>query len=181
MRIRLVGLVVVALVLGGSSTSKATGWGVGGFAGVSLPIAQDDAENGTVYGARVKLSLGGILGLEPNFTYAKDGDWEVDDVDETFEGGKFTSFGVNLLIGASGPVTTVRVFTFVGAKYFSEDNDLRETDSRLGWGGGLGVEFGAGNIGFEGRGGLELMTLDGGGSRKWGYITGGVNLYFGAP
>lgn len=181
MRIRLVGLVVVALVLGTASTSMAAGWGVGAFAGVSLPIAQDDAASGTVYGARMKLSLGGILGLEPNFTYAKDGEWTVDDVDETFDGAKFTSLGVNLLIGAAGPVTTMRVFTFIGAKYFSEDNDFRETDSRLGGEGGLGIEFGAGNIGFEGRGGLELMTLNGGGSRKWGYITGGVNLYFGAP
>ena len=75
MRIRLVGLVMIALVLGGASTSMATGWGVGGFGGVSIPLAQDDAENGIVYGARLKLSLGGILGLEPNFTYAKDGDW----------------------------------------------------------------------------------------------------------
>jgi hypothetical protein len=159
----------------------ATGWGVGGFGGVSIPLVQDDAENGIVYGARLKLSLGGILGLEPNFTYAKDGDWKVDEVDETFKGSKFTSAGVNLLFGASGPVTAMRFFSFIGAKYFSEDNDLRETDSRIGWTGGLGIEFGAGNIGIEGRGGLELMTLDGGGSRKWAHITAGLNYYFGAP
>ena len=122
-----------------------------------------------------------MLGLEPNFTYAQDGDWDVDEVDETFKGAKFTSFGVNLLLGASGPVTAMRFFSFVGAKYYSEDNDLRETDSRLGMNGGVGIEFGAGNIGFEGRGGLELMTLESGGSRKWGHITGGINLYFGAP
>ena len=181
MRIRLAGLWVVALVLGMASTSMATGWGVGGFAGVSIPVAQDDAESGTVFGGRLKLSLGGMLGLEPNFTYAQDGDWNVDEVDETFKGAKFTSLGVNLLLGASGPVTALRFFTFVGAKYYSEDNDLRETDSRLGWNGGIGIEFGAGNIGFEGRGGLELMTLEDGGSRKWGHITGGINLYFGAP
>jgi len=181
MRIRLVGLLVAALVLGMASTSMAAGWGVGGFAGVSIPVAQDDASNGTVFGGRLKLSLGGILGLEPNFTYAKDGDWNVDQVDETFKGSKFTSLGVNLLIGAAGPVTAMRFFSYVGAKYFSESNDFRDTDSRLGWDAGLGIEFGAGNIGFEGRGGLELMTLDGGGSRKWAHITGGVNLYFGAP
>jgi hypothetical protein len=181
MKTRLIGLLVAVLVLGTASTSVATGWGVGGFAGVSIPVAQDDAANGTVFGGRLKLSLGGLLGLEPNFTYAQDGDWNVDEVEETFKGAKFTSVGVNLLFGGSGPVTALRFFSFVGAKYYSEDNDLRETDSRLGWNGGVGIEFGAGNIGFEGRGGLELMTLDGGGSRKWGHITGGVNLYFGAP
>ncbi len=181
MRIRTIGLLAAVLVLGMASTSMATGWGVGGFAGVSIPVAQDDAENGTVFGGRLKLSLGGMLGLEPNFTYAQDGEWTVDKVDETFEGSKFTSFGVNLLLGASGPVTAFRFFSFVGAKYYSVDNNLPNSDSRIGWTGGLGIEFGAGNIGFEGRGGLELMTLDGGGSRKWGHITGGVNFYFGAP
>jgi len=181
MRIRLIGLLVAALVFGLAPTSLATGWGIGGFAGVSIPVAQDDAENGTVFGGRVKLSLGGMLGLEPNFTMAQDGDWNVDEVDETFKGSKFTSVGVNLLLGGSGPVNAFRFFSFVGAKYYSEDNEYRETDSRIGWTGGLGVEFGAGNIGFEGRGGLELMTLDGGGSRKWAHVTGGVNFYFGAP
>ena len=181
MKIRLIGLLVAALVLGMASSSLAAGWGVGGFAGVSIPIVQDDAENGKVYGGRLKLSLGGILGLEPNFTYTQDGDWEIDGVDETFKGSKFTSVGVNLLIGASGPVTAIRFFSFVGAKYYSVDNDSPETDSRLGWNGGVGIEFGAGNLGFEGRGGFELMTLDDGGSRKWAHVTGGINIYFGAP
>jgi hypothetical protein len=174
------GILMVALVLGVAAPCAATGWGIGGFAGASIPIAQDDAENGTVYGGRLKLSLGGVLGIEPNFTYAKDGEWTIDGVEETFEASKFTSFGINLLLNGAGPVQAVRIVPFVGAKYYSEDHPDLERDSRLGGTAGIGIEFGAGNIGFEGRGAIELMTLDGGGSRKWAHVTGGVNLYFGA-
>lgn len=177
----LVGLLAVAFVLGAASTSLATGCGVGGFAGVSIPLVQDDAENGTVFGGRVKLSLGNLLGVEPNFTYAKDGEWEVEEVEEIFEASKFTSFGVNLLFNGAGPVTAFRMFPFIGVKYYSEDHPVHDRDPRLGWDAGFGFEFGAGNLGFEGRGTFELMTLEGGGSRKWAHITGGVNFYFGAP
>jgi hypothetical protein len=176
----LAGIVMVALVFGVAAPCAATGWGVGGFAGVSIPVAQDDAENGSVFGGHLKLSLGGMLGIEPNFSYVKDGEWTVDDVDETFEASKFTSFGINILLNGAGPVQAFRLVPFGGVKYYSEDHPDLDRDSRLGWTAGIGIEFGAGNVGFEGRGALELMTLDGGGSRKWGIITGGVNLYFGA-
>ncbi|MEW5873964.1 MAG: outer membrane beta-barrel protein [Candidatus Zixiibacteriota bacterium] len=179
MRRGIVPALLVLLVLLAGSTASATGIGVGGFGGVSIPLAQDDGEKGSVFGGHVKLSLGGILGIEPNISFFKNGDWDVEE-GITLAGSTFSSVGVNLMLGASGPVTAMRPLMFVGGKYYSEDNDLRETDSRIGWNAGLGLEFGGGPIGVEVRGSFELMTLEGGGSRKWGHITGGVNFYFGA-
>ncbi len=178
---RLIAFMTVVLVMGLMSTAIA-GWGAGGFGGVSIPLVQDDGENGTVFGGRLKLSVGGLLGIEPNVTFFKNGDWEVDGVDgQTFTGAKYNSVGVNLLLGGAGPVTAFRMFGVAGVNYFSQDVDFEsEDDSNVGWNAGLGVEFGAGNIGIEGRGTFNLMTIDGG-SRKWAHITGGLNIYFGGP
>lgn len=176
----LIAVVLAVLFLMGWQDTCATGLGLGAFGGVSIPIAQDDGEKGSVFGARVKLSIGGVLGLEPNLTFFKNGDWDLEGLQESLPGSKFSSVGVNLLLGSSGPVAGMRPVLFVGGKYYSEDNDLRDADSRIGWNAGLGLEFGGGPIGLEVRGSLELMTLEGGGSRKWGHFTGGINYYLGA-
>lgn len=164
-----------------ASGAHATGWGVGGFAGVSIPVAQDDASNGIVFGGHLKLSLGGMLGIEPNVTYFKNGDWEVDELPgQTFEGSKITSVGVNLILGGAGPATGFRFFPFAGVKYFNEKNDFRDfSDGTLGFNGGLGFEIGAGSLGIEARASGEILPLDNDGSRKWVHVRGGLNYYFG--
>lgn len=164
-----------------ASGAHATGWGVGGFAGVSIPVAQDDASNGMVIGGHLRLSLGGMLGIEPNVTYFKNGDWEIDELPgQTFEGSKITSVGVNLILGGAGPATGFRFFPFAGVKYFNEKNDFRDfSDGTLGFNGGLGFEIGAGSLGIEARASGEILPLDNDGSRKWVHVRGGLNYYFG--
>lgn len=177
---RIVCVCAMLLAIGAASPASATGWGVGGFGGVSIPLVQEDGEQGLVFGGHVKLSLGGLLGVEPNFTYFKNGDWSPDDDPAVnLTGSKFSSIGVNLILGGAGPVKGFRFFPFVGVNYYNESSDLYDADSKLGWNGGIGLEIGMGNIGLEARGSFELMPLDGGGSRKWGHITGGLNIYFG--
>ena len=179
---RLIAFMTVVLVVGLISTANA-GWGVGGFGGVSVPIVQDDAENGTVFGGRLKLSVGGLLGVEPTVMFFTNGDWTMDGVEGiTFKGAEYNSVGVNLLLGGAGPVKAFRMFGVAGVNYYSQDMDFEHgDDSNVGWNAGLGLEFGAGNIGIEGRGTFNLMKLEAGGSRKWAQITGGVNIYFGGP
>ncbi|MBI3873272.1 MAG: hypothetical protein HY304_09375, partial [candidate division Zixibacteria bacterium] len=141
----------------------------------------DDAAKGVVFGGQLRLSLGGMFGLEPNFTYFRNGDWTTNGAPgETFSGSKFTSLGVNVILGGAGPVKGFRFFPFVGGRYYSEKNDFRDfSKAKLGWDGGLGFEIGAGTIGIEARACGELMPLDGGGSRKWVHVRGGLNYYFG--
>lgn len=179
-RIVMLPALVLAVALMNDS-AQATGWGIGGFGGVSIPVAQDDATNGMVFGGHLKLSLGGMLGIEPNFTYFKNGDWEIDELPgEIFEGSKLTAVGVNLILGGAGPATGFRFFPFAGVKYYNEKNDFRDfSDGSLGFNGGLGIEIGAGSIGIEARGSAEVLPLDGDGSRKWIHVRGGLNYYFG--
>ena len=175
-------VVTVVMSVAIASSANATGWGAGPFAGISIPVVQDDAANGIVFGGRVKLSLGGMLGLEPNFTYFKGGDWELDDLPgETFEGAKVTSVGLNVILGGAGAPTGLRFFPFAGAKYYNFKTDIPDfSDSQLGFDAGVGLEVGAGSIGIELRGSAEVLPLDGGGSRKWIHVLGGLTYYFGA-
>ncbi len=174
-------ITALALILPGAAPAvNATGWGIGGFGGVNIPIVQKDAERGYVAGVHLKLSLAGLLGLEPNVTFFRNGDWKTDDLSGlTFKGAKYSAVGVNLILGGAGPVTGFRFFPFIGAKYYNESAPGLDSKSQLGWNAGMGLEIGLGHIGIEARASGELMKVKGGASRKWGHITGGLNYYFG--
>lgn len=174
-------LVLSALCL--APAVHATGWGVGGFGGVSIPVVQEDAERGYVAGVHVRFSLAGILGVEPNFTYFRDGDWTFENQGELLydgKGSKVSAFGVNAILGGAGPVTGFRFFPFVGAKIYNMKKLGLDSESQIGWNAGLGLEIGFGKIGIEARAAGELMKMKNKGSRKWAHITGGLNYYFGA-
>lgn len=172
-------LVLSALLL--APNVHATGLGVGGFGGVSIPIAQKDASQGIVAGAHVRFSLAGLLGVEPNFTYMRDGDWTFDEVPGvTFKGSKVSAFGLNLILGGAGPFAGFRFFPFVGGKIYNLSKPELDSQSQVGWNLGLGLEIGVGKLGIEARGAGELMKLKNKGSRKWAHITAGLNYYFGA-
>jgi hypothetical protein len=179
-RIMIAAVATLALSLP-TAVAHATGWGIGGFGGVSIPIAQDDAANGMVFGGHLRLSLGGMLGIEPNFTYFKNGDWEIDELPgETFEGSKLTSVGINVILGGAGPAVGFRFFPFGGIKYYNEENDFRDfSDGQLGFCGGMGFEIGSGPLGIEARASGEVLPLDNDGSRKWVHLRAGLNYYFG--
>ena len=180
MKSGLISAVALAVALCWGTTANATGWGIGVFGGINAPIAQEDAEKGTVYGAHLRLSLGGLLTVEPNFMLFTNGDYEIDESPgETFEGASLYKFGVNLLLGG-GPSAGIHPYLFGGVGYYNRKIELPDlSDSRVGWNGGIGFEFGGGPIGFDIRGSFELMPLDGDGSRKWVHVRGGINYYFG--
>lgn len=52
---RLVILVAVGLVVFSVPSALAGGWGIGGFGGINVPVEQEDAENGLVFGLRGRL------------------------------------------------------------------------------------------------------------------------------
>jgi len=173
----------VALLMGAQS-AMADGWGLGGFGGVTIPIAQDDAAKGTVYGLKGRWSPFWSLTIEPQVFLLKNGDYEVtfgdnDDLSETLTGWKVTSFGANLVLGApSGKFKGARPFVFGGVRMNSMDFADRDKETKLGFGAGLGLEIGFGPVGVEVRGAGEVFP-DGDSSRKNATITGGLNLYLG--
>ncbi len=179
---RLVILAAVIMILSGSSSALAGGWGVGGFAGVNIPVEQADAENGMVYGVRARVPAFWALTLEPQVFMLKNGDFdlEFDDQVETLKSWKATSFGANLVLGA--PVRQfagIRPFIFGGVRFNSLDFDGRDSETKLGFGAGVGMEFGSKTIGFEVRASGEVFPDGNDSSRKNGMVTGGLNIYLG--
>jgi hypothetical protein len=179
---RLVLVAAVMLVLCGASSVFAGGWGVGGFAGITIPVEQEDAENGMVYGIRARVPAFWALTLEPQIFMLKNGDFDLafNEQVETLKSWKATSFGANLVLGA--PVRQfagIRPFMFGGVRLNSMDFDGRDADSQFGFGAGVGLEFGSKTFGVEVRAGGEVFPDGNESSRKNGMITGGLNIYLG--
>lgn len=181
---RLFLLTATGLLLAGAQPALAGGWGLGGFGGITIPVEQNDATNGTVFGVKGRWSPFWSLTIEPQVFLLKNGDYKVtfgdnDELTETFTGWKATSLGANLVLGA--PVkkfTGVRPFVFGGVRVNMMDFEGRDKESKFGFGAGLGLEIGLGAIGLEIRGAGEVVPNHKS-SKKNATITGGLNLYLG--
>ena len=183
-------LLMLVLIMVCASSASAFRFGVGGFAGLNLPVAQDDATMGTVFGAKARLPLIPFIGLEPNFTYLKNGDAEIDikafgHGTMTREAGKFTSFGADLVFGSILGGTGLGVHGLAGvssATYAREAEAISDLSNITYWL-GLGVEYGVNDqVSLEFRGKLMVFPYEDGGdtgSRKNGVVTAGVNIYLG--
>lgn len=182
---RLVILVAVGLVVFSVPSALAGGWGIGGFGGINVPVEQEDAENGLVFGLRGRLPAVWALTLEPQVFVLQNGDYDVEwgsgqGQAETMKSWKATSFGANLVLGA--PVqqfSGIRPFIFGGVRLNSMDFDGRDAETQLGFGAGIGLEIGSGMMGFEVRALGEIFPDGEDSSRKNGMITGGLNIYLG--
>ena len=177
-------LAAVAVLCAGAPPVMAGGWGVGGFGGITIPIQQEDAANGQVYGLRGRWSPFWSLTIEPQIFLLKNGDYKLtfgdeDELAETLAGWKVTSFGANLVLGApAGKFTGIRPFFFGGLRLNSMDFPDRDKETKYGFAVGLGLEIGLGPVGLEVRGAGEVIPIDKS-SRKNATITGGLNLYLG--
>lgn len=182
---RLAILVAAALIFCSVPGAAAGDWGVGGFAGINVPIEQEDAENGMVYGIKGRWSPFWSLAIEPQVFLLQNGDYDIEfgdgaDESETLKGWKATSFGANLVLGApASAFSGVRPFVFGGLRFNSMDFEGRDAETKLGFAAGIGLEIGFSQVGLEIRGTGEVFTDGEKSSRKNGTITGGLNVYFG--
>ena len=60
-------ILAVALLVTAPAASHAAEIGVGAFGGYSIPVQQDDVDNGPVFGLRAPVKLLPLLTLEPYF------------------------------------------------------------------------------------------------------------------
>jgi opacity protein-like surface antigen len=137
-RILVMALVATALLAG---AAHAASIGLGFFGGASVPIVQEDQDNGSVWGLRAPVKLLPLLTAEPYFSSAALGDktQSVGGFSVTREGSDVTSFGLNAMLTMGGPV---RFYPFAGigtAKYKRTGQDESFTAYNLGLGLGIGV------------------------------------------
>ena len=178
--------IACVLVLAGSSAAQAglLGAGITAYGGFNIPIAQDDTESGSVFGVRAPLQMISMLRLEPWFGMAKNGDytWSTSiSGSQSFDGGEITSFGLNALLGSpmTAPGFSIAFVGGIGSHKF--ESESLEADSRIGFNLGLDLGMGLGSspLALSVRGEALVIPLDGGGSRKNGFVTAGLTYKFG--
>jgi len=172
---------LVLFLLGISSVASAGKFSIGGFAGLNLPVAQDDAKSGALFGAKARILLLPFMGIEPNFSFAKYGGKDVEVRGKTFpgEGGDITSFGVDIVFGTMSSFSNMKFYGLAGISANTYKREGIPDES------GLGLAFGTGFEFFP----TEILSLEirakyhsikvGEGGRPHLELSGGLNYYFG--
>lgn len=176
-------LMLPALAAAQTTSQTTTKLGVGGFAGLSIPVVQDDQESGTEFGLRVRYGLGTMFVLEPYVSFVKwGGPDEIEGITWGIDGSKVTSFGVEATLGNSPGKIGLLPFLFAGAGSYKVKNDDTGYDqSKIGFSGGLGLGFGLSpQLALDFRGKLMVAPQKEGGSKKALGVTAGLNFNFGA-
>ena len=174
-------LLVMCLVAAISAEAAATQLGLGGFVGMNIPVAQDDASSGALFGFRARLEFMPRLGAEAFFTSLNQGESSVEvwGRDMTVDGGSINSFGLNLIFGSMSSAQGAHFHFTGGIGSYSISRDGPPDESRFGYNFGPGLEIGLGKVSVEIDAKFHVITLDGGGTRKNVGISGGLNYYFG--
>jgi len=103
---RLIALTLVALCLS-AGAAFARGVGIGAFAGMSVPVLQEDVDKGNMFGVRVPVNLVPLFTVEPYYASAALGEAteSVGGIDYTREGFDEKAYGVNAMLTLGGPVS----------------------------------------------------------------------------
>jgi hypothetical protein len=169
---RLLALTLVALSASAGAASAGS-IGLGAFAGMSVPIVQEDVAQGSMFGLRVPVTLVPLVTVEPYWASGSlgDKDQDVGGVTYTREGFDESAFGVNAMLTMGGPV---QFYPFVGlgsTKLERSGSDLSLTTYNA----GLGLGFTpVPKLAVHLRGELQI-AVDGDASRKFGNVTLGAS------
>ena len=178
MRMTIMALILLLAVA--TVSAQTPKFGVGAFAGFSLPVAQDDQGSGTEFGFRGRLKLS-FLTVEPNFTIAKWGEGDlISGVTAMPDGSKVTSFGIDALLGGAPGVPGFKPFFVIGAgSYKVKNDDTQFEETALGFSGGLGFLIGLSpKFDRDARGKAVVIPMEDGGSKKALSVTAGLAMNF---
>lgn len=160
-------------------------FGVGAGIGTDIPILQDDQASGSIFGFKVRYQLIPTIALEPYINFTSYGSPDITDLDADLAGSSITAYGLDLTLGNNAGAIGFLPYFVGGFGFFNDSNDdygdvYEGQGTRLGLSGGIG--FGVGfspKLALDVRGKANIITQDGGGSRKSVTLTGGLNYYFG--
>jgi hypothetical protein len=170
----------IALALASAPARAATvSIGVEAFGGIDVPILQDDADQGTVFGARLPVHVSPLLTLEPWYSSSELGDRSttIAGLSYDIDGGKLTGFGVNLRLGGMA-APGLSLFPYAGIGSYTLDRASSGERTEVGYGAGLGLVLTpAPKLGIGLRGEFDLVPT-GDTSRKYANVTLGVSYTF---
>ncbi len=177
--VRLLGVLLLAtgLLLGFAEPSAALPFakvGIGAYGGTNIPLVQDDAKTGGLFGIRGRVGLLSLVMFEPSVNFLKNGDGDVDVNGQTvtLEAPKVTSYTFNLLLKGG--------FTYAtgGIGWSSVEipgGGEKTNEPTYNFGGG--VEIGVGPLAVDVSPRLFVINTADKASRKNLEIMLGVNYY----
>lgn len=180
---RTIGLAALCVLFLAAPQAQAQKLGIGAFGGVNIPVVQDDAASGTLFGIRLQAQPTPLIRFEPFVSFVKNGDYDLPGIGgtSTLDGGKLTVFGLNGILGTpmGGPGIGVGLVGGIGSYKIKVDN--YEDVTRPGYSGGIDLGLGlmAVPVRLNGRGEFVVVPLEGGGSRKFVFLTVGATYAFG--
>lgn len=166
-------LALLALTLA-PAAAGAVGVGLGAYGGLSVPILQENAGNGSQFGLRVPVNVIPLLTVEPFYASSALGHVEevLGGLTYTRSGPDLTTYGANLLFHLGGPV---RFYPFggIGSSTIKQSGtpDVTETSYNLGVGFGFSPMP---KFAIDVRGDLNSV-MTGSTSRKFANLTVGVS------
>jgi len=175
-------LAILALLAGLSAGASAGPIGIGVGGGLNLPIAQDDAGSGFLYGARLRIGVASFAAVEPCLFYFRQGDAEVNLHGESIvlDGGQSTALGLNLILGSIGPPGSMRIYGIIGLASHAMKQEGKDDENRLALSLGSALEAGVGpNLALSIEARLHMISLEGGGARKNIGLSSGLIYYLG--
>jgi len=170
---RILALMLATMVLS-AGVVHAGSVGIGAFAGMSIPVLQDDTDSGALYGVRVPVKLVPLVTVEPYYAASNLGDktTTVAGLSYTRQGFDETAFGANAMLTMGGPVTFYPLAGIGQTKLKRDGFDESFTSYNVGL--GLGISP-MPKVSIHIRGELQMVSLDGGTSRKFGNATIGAS------
>lgn len=174
-------LVALALLAGLSlgltepgSSNPLTKAGIGAYGVSNIPIVQDDAGKGMLFGIRGRLGLP-IITFEPSINFIKNGDGEAD-IDGTtikLEAPKLTSYAFNIMLKGGFMYTTAGI----GWTSVDVPGGVGESSEPT-YNFGGGIEIGVGVLSIDVSPRLFIINTADSASRKNLLIMAGANYYF---
>ncbi len=178
----ILGVGVILFLLTMVSSAAAVRFSIGGFAGLNLPVAQDDASSGALFGAKGRILILPFMGLEPYFTFSKYGGKDLKVQEKSFaqEGGDITSFGADLVLGSLSAMGKVKIYGLAGLNSNTYKREKLEDESGVGLAFGTGFEFLPQEmLSLEIRAKYHAIKVGDGGKAHLEF-SGGLNYYFGS-
>ena len=169
-RLLVIALVAFAFV---ASTAHAGSIGVGAFGGVSVPVLQEDQDQGSLFGIRVPVKLVPLFTVEPFYSKGKLGDKTVTigGLGLTREGFDVTTYGLNAMLTLGGPISFYPYAGIGTAKFKRTGQDQSWTSYNF----GLGISLSPiPKVSVDLRGELQA-AVDGDVSRKMVNVTLGAS------
>jgi hypothetical protein len=158
----------------------------GPYFGMDIPVVNDRATSGSLYGLQAKVSLLSYLALGASYSSSSLGDVEntffegdPDEFTESLPGGDVTAWGIDAYFGGMGGVPGFKLYIMGSVGGWTWERDFTDEVSEVAWRVGPGVEFVLPmGLGFEGRGMFQIAPTDGGGSIKSFVWFIGANYHF---